>query len=122
MSNPVGWSASSNLGGPWKLPAFTKSTKWTFLDVPLIPLYTLVAALGWNEIDYFSFDIEGQEMAVLKTFPFHLVIFKVLIVEVSGFYVTPMQMEEMDALLTSKGYIFIKNMDMDRLYVHKKYA
>lgn len=121
FSNPVGWSASGGLGGPRKLPEFTHSTEWTFYPVPAIPLYTLLAALGWKEVDFFSFDIEGKELSVLKTFPFERVVFKVLIVEVSQMYVTPGIEREMDGLLKKNGYVFVRDMQIDKIYVHGKY-
>lgn len=35
------------------------------------PLYSILLAVGNVNIDYFSLDIEGHELAVLKTIPFH---------------------------------------------------
>jgi len=91
-------------------------TKWTTFDVQAIPFYTILAALGWKEIDYFSFDIEGQELGVFKNFPFELVTFKVLVVEMM-FY-TQAERQELHDLLISKGYIFIKDLQVDKVYVH----
>lgn len=81
-----------------------------------IPLFTILAALGWTEVDYFSFDIEGIELSVLKLFPFHLVKFKVLIVEVM-FY-TESEKNELHELLQDNGYHFVRNMQVDKVYVH----
>lgn len=92
-------------------------TKWTFFDVQAIPLYSVLAAVGWREVDYFSFDIEGQELAVLRNFPFELVTFKVIVIEVM-FY-TPEEKMELDELLHKKGYLFVKNLQVDKIYVHE---
>lgn len=116
FSNPTNWTYSGTLGKPWKLPV---PTSWTFFDVPTIPLYTIIAAIGWKEIDYFSFDVEGQELAILKSFPFDLVTFKLIIIEI--YFYTEEEKKELDELLRSKGYIFIKNMDIDKIYVHESY-
>jgi len=34
------------------------------------PIFSLLSALDVKVVDYFSLDIEGAELAVLKTFPF----------------------------------------------------
>ena len=39
-------------------------------DVVCIPLYSIVAALDRKRIDFFSLDVEGFELEVLKTIPF----------------------------------------------------
>lgn len=113
FSNPTNWTFSGTFNKPWNLPV---PTKWTFFEVQTIPFYTILAAIGMTEIDYFSFDIEGSELAVLKTLPFHLVTFKVLIVEVM-FY-TKEQKEELHELLLKNDYHFVKKMQVDRVYVH----
>jgi hypothetical protein len=47
------------------------------VQVQCIPLYTYLMALGVSEVDYFSLDVEGADLAVLKTIPFDKVTFKV---------------------------------------------
>lgn len=85
-----------------------------------MPLYTILAALGWNEVDYFSFDIEGQELSVLKTFPFHLFVFKLIIIE--DYFYSKKDKAELDELLIANGYVFVKNIHAhDRCYVHNNY-
>ena len=39
-------------------------------DVVCLPLYSIVSALGRKRIDFFSLDVEGFELEVLKTVPF----------------------------------------------------
>lgn len=34
------------------------------------PLYDILSQMGQTHIDYFSLDVEGHELAVLKTIPF----------------------------------------------------
>lgn len=70
-------------------------------------------------MDYFSFDIEGQELAVLRNFPFHLVSFKVIIIEV--YFYSTLEIKELDELLESHGYFFVKKMDIDNIYVNENY-
>lgn len=92
-------------------------SKWTSFDVQTIPLYTILAALEWTEVDYFSFDIEGSELAVLKSFPFSLFKFKVLIVEIM-FYKEE-EKKELHELLQRNGYHFVRDMEVDKIYVHE---
>lgn len=113
FSNPTNWTYSGTFNKPWNLPV---PTPWTFFDVQTIPLYTILAALGWTEVDYFSFDIEGLELAVLKTFPFHLVTFKVLIIEV--YFITEEETQELNTLLLQHDYQFVRQMQIDKIYVH----
>ncbi len=68
-------------------------------------------------MDYFSFDIEGSELSVLKSFPFNLFKFKVLIVEVM-FYKEE-EKRELNELLLNNGYHFVRNMEVDKIYVHE---
>ena len=50
-------------GNVYKLPDGGK--------VPCFPLPSILAALNVNHVDFLSLDIEGQELAVLKTLPFN---------------------------------------------------
>lgn len=103
FSNPT----NSTYIGPFDKP----------IDVQTMPFYTILAALGWTEADYLSFDINGLELAVLKTFPFHLFTFKVVIIEVM-FYTTEM-IRELHELLLTNDYYFVKDMHVDdKIYVH----
>ena len=39
------------------------------------PIYSLILALGNPKVDYFSLDVEGSEMDILKTIPWDKVSF-----------------------------------------------
>lgn len=43
------------------------------VSVQCFPLYTYLLALNLTHVDYFSLDVEGVELDVLKTIPFHSV-------------------------------------------------
>ncbi|XP_047738176.1 uncharacterized protein LOC125178464 [Hyalella azteca] len=49
--------------------------------VQCFPFYTFLLATNITAIDYFSLDVEGQELNVLKTIPWHQVDIKVISVE-----------------------------------------
>lgn len=62
-------------------------------------------------IDYFSFDVEGAETRILRTFPFDRYRFLALTIERP----TP----ELNALLFRHGYLFVRNQTFDSFYVHE---
>ena len=41
------------------------------VKVQCLPLYSILSALNRTTVDYFSLDIEGDELAVLKTIPWN---------------------------------------------------
>lgn len=49
--------------------------------VQCFPLYTFLLALNQTHVDYFSLDVEGVEMEVLQSIPFHLLDIDVISVE-----------------------------------------
>lgn len=51
--------------------------KSTSVNVQCFPLYTYLLALNISVIDYFSLDVEGSELNVLKTIPFDKIDIKV---------------------------------------------
>ena len=48
-----------------------------------VPLYSVLQALGNPRVDFFSLDIEGADLQVLRTIPFDLVDFSVIMIEVA---------------------------------------
>ncbi|ODM90238.1 hypothetical protein Ocin01_16440 [Orchesella cincta] len=67
-----------------------------------------------------SFGVElakKAELNVLKTIPFDLIKFNVLIIEV--YFYSEAEKTELDTLLTSNGYQFVKNIEVDKIYIHK---
>ena len=42
----------------------------TRYPVQCLPVYTLLLAMGNPTVDFFSLDVEGAELNVLKTIPF----------------------------------------------------
>lgn len=90
------------------------------ITVPCIPLYTMLKALKVKTVDFFNLDVEGLELAVLKTIPFDKIKFKVLAIE----YVhIPGMQKALNDFLIPKGYRFIKEIQdyltLDCLYVHE---
>lgn len=49
----------------------------TIQIVQCMPLYSLLAAIKVTTVDYFSLDVEGNELEVLKTIPFDKIYIRV---------------------------------------------
>jgi hypothetical protein len=62
-------------------------------------------------IDYFSFDVEGAETRILRSFPFDRWTFLSMTIERP----TP----EINNRLFSNGYVFVRNFKYDSFYVHE---
>ena len=57
-----------NLGKVMSDSAAIKDDKVT--DVTCFPLFGVLRAMNVTKVDYFSLDVEGNEMDVLRTIPF----------------------------------------------------
>ena len=55
------------------------------LKVQCFPLYSILLALGVDHVDYFSLDVEGSELEVLKTVPFGAVTIDTFTIEIKIF-------------------------------------
>jgi FkbM family methyltransferase len=84
-------------------------------EVLRLPTVTLADVLFAHKapplIDYFSFDVEGAETRILRTFPFERWRFLAMTVERP----TP----ELNSTLFANGYVFVRNVSFDSFYVHE---
>ncbi|XP_051163581.1 uncharacterized protein LOC127282995 isoform X2 [Leptopilina boulardi] len=84
--------------------------KGKHINVQCFPLVTYILALNRTSIDYFSLDIEGNELQVLETIPFHLVDIKALSVE----YIHNKESKEyMIDLMKGNGYYVYSYVEHD---------
>jgi len=80
------------------------------LYVPCFSLNTIMSALGVNKVDYFSLDVEGGELDVLKSIKYDQIQIDTFSIEHNGF------LEEKDkiiAYLTGKGFEKVKEDGQD---------
>ena len=49
------------------------------VNVQCFPFYSILLALNHTKVDFFSLDVEGHELKVLKTVPWHKLDVRVLI-------------------------------------------
>ena len=83
------------------------------LRVQCFPLYSILAAINRTTVDYFSLDIEGDELRVLQTIPYKLVDFKVLTVECHN---QKRNGPVLTSYLKTKGYKNVMNINIDILF------
>ena len=73
--------------------------------VKCFPLHVLLDALGIKTVHFFSLDVEGLELQVLKTLPFHRIQFHVIEVE---FFFNEEGKESLREFLLSKGFALVR--------------
>ena len=78
-------------------------------------------ALGNPHVDYFSLDIEGAELVVLKTVPFDKVNITLLDIEVNhAGLVFPGSREDIRQYMTSQKYKYIRSVQIDDFYYREE--
>lgn len=71
-------------------------------------------------MDFFSLDIEGADLQVLKTIPFDKVDISVLMIEVAHMgEIFPGDNDELRRFLNQNGYVFFKRLAIDDVYIKK---
>ncbi len=85
------------------------------ISVPCFPLESILAALNRTHVDYFSLDVEGKEMEVLKTIPFDRIQIDTLSVE----YIHGTEGKDAyETFMQSKGYVTYKDIQYHRSSVY----
>ena len=87
-------------------PEKNKKHREKWINVTCFPLYSILLALGNPTVDYFSLDIEGDELTVLKTIPFDKVDIKVLSVEIIHGGEKGDGPNDLDEYMKSQGYTY----------------
>lgn len=95
----VSFEQRSNLGRISQLSP--GSERPNHVDVQCFPLYSYMLALNVTHIDYFSLDVEGDELDVLKAVPFDKINIETLSVE---FAHVKYGRDALKSFMKSKGY------------------
>lgn len=77
------------------------------LDAYCFPLYSLMLALNRTRIDYFSLDVEGMELPILKSIPFDKLDIAVITVE----YKHGKEKNKYVEFMKGKGYKMVKELN-----------
>jgi len=90
------------------------------IQVQCFPLYSVLMAIGNPHIDYFSLDIEGAELVMLKTLPWNKISMTLIDVEVNhAGAIFPGTRNDIQNFLSSHGYPFTKSVKIDDLFYNK---
>lgn len=79
-------------------------------------LTDIVKDSGVDHIDFFSLDVEGHELNVLKSFDFSVPITLILIEANSE---KKREIDECNTILTTHGYTFVEEFRDSRIYINK---
>ena len=85
------------------------------------PLQSVLSALNYPTVDYFSLDVEGSEFPILKSLDWDKVKMNVLSIEMNhaGEIFEGTQQEIRD-FLDSKGYQYVGTVKVDDMFVNKE--
>ncbi|XP_057372271.1 protein Star-like [Daphnia carinata] len=78
------------------------------VKVQCFPFYSVLLAVGRTDVDFFSLDVEGHELQILKTIPWHKVDIKTLTVEWDHI---PEGQEALSRFLEDSGFMRIGAFD-----------
>ncbi|KAK7082036.1 hypothetical protein SK128_010803 [Halocaridina rubra] len=81
------------------------------------PLYSLLLALDRTRVDFFSLDIEGDELKVLKTIPWDKVQIGLIEVEVQHVHEGR---KDVRHYMESVGFTFVQDINLDSIFISKK--
>lgn len=68
----TGWTHLSDSGSH-----LGKEKDYRAFEAQCFPLYSILSAINVKTVDYFSLDIEGAELSILKTIPWNDIVIKV---------------------------------------------
>lgn len=90
------------------------------IKVQCFPLYSVLLAMGNPKVDYFSLDIEGAEMPVLRTIPWDKVDISVVEIEMNHLgKVFDGSAEDLKSFMKKNGYKFKGMVEIDGIFVKK---
>ena len=114
-SDPIAsWGGGISKSGKIKGPVKNGTTIYSAL-VKCYPLHMLLDALGITTVHFFSLDVEGLELQVLKTLPFHRIEFQVIEVE---YIFDDIGKEPLKDFLLSLGYALVKEVGSEFIFVN----
>ena len=76
------------------------------VEIECFPFYSLMLALNRTTVDFFSLDVEGDEIKILKTIPFDKINIKMFTIE---YLHEPGGVHALQSFMESKGYWLVAN-------------
>ena len=84
------------------------------ITMQCLPLASLILALGNPTVDYLSLDIEGSELEVLTSLPWHRLDIRAISMETQ--FLAPAARASLLRLLTSQGFTHLGSLSRDDLF------
>ena len=89
-------------------------TNSQIIKVKSLPLYKIINKKNCPKIDFFSIDVEGSELELLKTFDWSIKV-KVFLIEFNEY--SKDQHESIRELLRDNGYKFSEKLSINEIWV-----
>ncbi|XP_057380607.1 protein Star-like [Daphnia carinata] len=80
----------------------------SLIEIQCFPFYSILLAVGLTQVDFFSLDVEGHELKILKTIPWRKVDIKALTVEWDHI---PEGQEALSRFMVENGFVKIGAFD-----------
>jgi len=85
--------------------------------IQCLPLSTMILALGNPRVDFLSLDIEGAEFDILKNLLWDRIDIRAISVETQFVDKFDVSAQQLDNLLTARGFLFLDKISRDSVYV-----
>jgi len=86
------------------------------VQVPVKPLTRWLLDYNLRKVDFFSLDVEGAEVLVLKTIDFDIIDINVITVEVNG------KLEQIKTFLENKGFVLHRLLVLDAIFCRRQFC
>ena len=100
-------------------PNGTRANAKAELVVPCVPLQYMLDRFGVHDIDFFSLDVEGAELEVLKTIDFGRTRISVILVEMDGRHQA--KDDQVTQLLHHQGFTEVKRLELTVIFQHRSF-
>lgn len=90
--------------------------KLSEVEIPMKPLSKWLLDANLHHVNFFSLDVEGAELPVLKTIDFDSTSIDVLSIEING------KLEDLRGYLEPRGFLVHKITNLDVIFCHKRFC
>ena len=92
------------------------------VEMVCFPLFSILQAIGQHHVDYFSLDVEGAELPILRAIPWDKININAVSIETNSIgEVFPGTMHGLRTLMYKNGYKLYQKTSIDELYVKKSF-
>lgn len=91
-------------GSPFSSINGVRSSSKQLIEVKAVTLQSILNQLNITKVDFFSLDVEGYELSVLKGIDFEKIKFEFILIEFN-----PTKIDELMAFMSERNYEFLEN-------------